>query len=74
MYSELHGIPQRRHRVILVGVREDLYPTVSNILLPKDEELTSLKEVLSDLPPLRSGLSKITNSDDNWIANIKKDA
>jgi DNA (cytosine-5)-methyltransferase 1 len=74
VYSELHGIPQRRHRVILVGVREDLYPTVSNILLPKDEELTSLKEVLSDLPPLRSGLSKMTNSDDNWIANIKKDA
>jgi DNA (cytosine-5)-methyltransferase 1 len=73
VYSELHGIPQRRHRVILIGVREDLYPTVTDMRLPKDEELTSLKDVLSDLPALRSGLSKITNSDDNWVSNIQKD-
>jgi DNA (cytosine-5)-methyltransferase 1 len=32
-----------------------------------------LKEVLSDLPALRSGLSKVTNSDDNWVSNIQKD-
>jgi DNA (cytosine-5)-methyltransferase 1 len=73
VYSELHGIPQRRHRVILIGVREDLYPSVTDIRLTKSDELTSIKDVLSDLPALRSGLSKITNSDDNWVSNIQKD-
>jgi DNA (cytosine-5)-methyltransferase 1 len=73
VYSELHGIPQRRHRVILIGVREDLYPNVKDIRLDKNEELTSIQDVLSDLPALRSGLSKITNTDDNWLSNIQKD-
>jgi DNA (cytosine-5)-methyltransferase 1 len=73
VYSELHGIPQRRHRVILIGVREDIYPRVKDIRLTKNEELTSIKDVLSDLPALRSGLSKITNTDDNWVSNIQKD-
>jgi len=73
VYSELHGIPQRRHRVILVGVREDLYPNVKDICLPKNKELTSIKDVLLDLPALRSGLSKITNTDGNWVSNIQKD-
>lgn len=74
VYSERHGIPQRRHRVILIGVREDLYPNVQDIRLTKDEDQTSIKDVLSDLPALRSGLSKVTNTDDNWINNIQKDA
>lgn len=73
VYSELHGIPQRRHRVILIGVRDDLYPSIKDIRLTKNEELTSIKDVLSDLPALRSGLSKITNTDENWVNNIQND-
>lgn len=73
VYSERHGIPQRRHRVILIGVREDLYPNVTDLSLPKNDIATPIKEVLSDLPQLRSGLSKIKNTDDNWIINIQKD-
>ena len=74
VYSELHGIPQRRHRVILIGVREDIYSHVNHIPLSKNEELISIKDVLSDLPSLRSGLSKILNTDDNWVGSIQKDA
>jgi DNA (cytosine-5)-methyltransferase 1 len=75
VYSELHGIPQRRHRVILIGIREDLYSNINpnDICLTKHEELTSVRDVLDDLPPLRSGLSKITNTGKNWLSNIKKD-
>jgi DNA (cytosine-5)-methyltransferase 1 len=73
VYSELHGIPQRRHRVILIGVREDLYPSVQDIRLTRSVQQTSIKEVLSDLPALRSGLSKVTNTDDNWVGNIHND-
>lgn len=74
VYSELHGIPQRRHRVILVGVREDLYSNDIDIQLTKHEELISVENVLADLPPLRSGLSKTKNTDKNWVDSIQKDA
>jgi DNA (cytosine-5)-methyltransferase 1 len=72
VYSERHGIPQRRHRVILIGVRDDLYSNVTDINLIQVEQKITVEDVLSDLPALRSGLSKITNSDDNWVSNIKK--
>jgi len=73
VYSEHHGIPQRRHRVILIGVREDLSPNVKDICLAKQEEITSVKDVLFDLPKLRSGLSKLENTDDNWVHSIQND-
>jgi DNA (cytosine-5)-methyltransferase 1 len=74
VYSELHGIPQRRHRVILLGIREDIYSKVTSVCLPKSKQPITVMDVLSDLPKLRSGLSKIENSDDNWVNNIKNDA
>jgi DNA (cytosine-5)-methyltransferase 1 len=73
VHSELHGIPQRRHRVILVGVREDVYSSDIDINLEKHKEQVSIRSVLADLPPLRSGLSKTTNTDESWVDNIQKD-
>lgn len=74
VYSEYHGIPQKRHRVILVGVREDLHPNMKSICLKKQADSYKVEDVLSDLPHLRSGLSKDTNTDDNWAKSIQKDA
>lgn len=54
--SEEYGIPQCRHRVILLGIREDL-DTVPGILY-KSKKVQNLKEIIGDLPSLRSGLSK----------------
>ncbi len=70
--SEEHGIPQARHRVIIVGLREDL-----------DQELRRLPfkpgptvfEMLHDLPYVRSGLSKEPDSFRAWrdaVAQAKK--
>ncbi len=56
--SELYGIPQARHRVILVGVRSDLGIDQIPLLVP-ERELT-VRDVLDDLPPLSSGLSRKT--------------
>lgn len=58
--SELHGVPQARHRLIVVGVRDDIAETPTS-LLPSVKVET--RKVLSGLPRLRSGLSK---SDDPW--------
>lgn len=62
--SEDYGIPQARHRVILMGVREDRVG-VPNTLQPLGHRVT-VKEVLSDLPPLRSGFSKRTDTQADW--------
>ncbi|MCY2963375.1 MAG: DNA cytosine methyltransferase [Planctomycetota bacterium] len=53
---ESYGIPQVRHRVILVGIREDL----GSLQLPslKPARPPSVNDVIGDLPALRSGLSR----------------
>lgn len=53
--SERFGIPQMRHRVILLGVKKDSQKA-TDILLPVSE--VSLKDTLSDIPKIRSGFSE----------------
>lgn len=54
--SEDYGIPQTRHRVILLGVREDFYQGETSIL--EESPAVSVKDAIGDLPRLTSGLSK----------------
>ncbi|WP_355660232.1 DNA cytosine methyltransferase [Halomonas salifodinae] len=78
--AEDHGIPQARHRVILVGVRNDIVSRaggssgLAELLhmpkLGKDEQLP-VRKVLDELPPLRSGLSR-DDSDEAWYATTKR--
>lgn len=70
--SEIYGIPQARHRVILLGVREDLN-SVPSTLSPFIRPIT-VKEVLTDLPPLRSGFSKQKDERSDWEKLINKNA
>lgn len=60
--SEKYGIPQRRHRVILLGVRSDMVHRSTGILTESIQ--VSFDEVLGDLPQIRSGLSPRSN--DSW--------
>ncbi|MDR2011121.1 MAG: DNA cytosine methyltransferase [Bacteroidales bacterium] len=67
--SEEYGIPQKRHRVILLGLREDM--SAPGRILVKREEV-SLSSVIGNLPKIRSGLSRefthseiITDKDGN---------
>jgi DNA (cytosine-5)-methyltransferase 1 len=76
--SENYSIPQKRHRVILLGIREDLTHKWDNsMLLEKCKNKITVKDVLNGLPKLRSGLSKAKkHTDDDWIdavLNIKND-
>jgi DNA (cytosine-5)-methyltransferase 1 len=64
--AENHGIPQARHRVILIGVREDIVRSPGTIsLLPS----VSTGRVIASLPRLRSKLSKQPDSAEQW-ANV----
>jgi DNA (cytosine-5)-methyltransferase 1 len=68
--AEEHGIPQSRHRVILLGVRRGATRRTPRSLTNAPQ--TSLGEVLKDLPHLRSGLSKGPDSADEWEKAVKE--
>jgi len=70
--SENYGIPQARHRVILIGVREDIN-TIPEIIEPADDTIC-VESILSDLPALRSGFSKRQDNADAWTKTISKHA
>lgn len=56
--SERFGVPQARHRVIIIGVRKDkVNRTRSDLKLRRINPVTAVREALSGLPALRSGLS-----------------
>lgn len=62
--SEEYGIPQNRHRVILLGIREDI--TFIPDILKKSDSYSTVSEVIGKLPQIRSGISKsFINSE--WI-------
>ena len=84
--AEEFNIPQKRHRVILLGIREDI-DTIPSILKRGDKEL-DIKSIIGDLPKLRSGLGRSIissktidgkkkrtykneiDSDENWLQYI----
>lgn len=55
--SEEYGIPQKRHRVILLGIREDIGHPGSIGYLNKKKPVT-LESVIGKLPKIRSGISR----------------
>ena len=68
--SEQYGIPQTRHRVILLGVRADLWDAGVPILTPAPRDVP-VSQVLQGLPKLRSGLSRATDGPEEWRAALE---
>ena len=82
--TERYGVPQRRHRVILLGIREDFYPgNIQPLIKCKNE--TTLIQVIGSFPEIRSGIGRevcgtnekgkniyrnIKNSNANWTEAI----
>ncbi|ALS34633.1 DNA (cytosine-5)-methyltransferase 1 [Pseudoalteromonas translucida KMM 520] len=69
---EQYGIPQARHRVILLGVREDIKATPETLKLC--EHQVTVEQVISDLPNLRSGFSKQKDNAKDWETAVTKNA
>jgi DNA (cytosine-5)-methyltransferase 1 len=64
-----YGIPQDRHRIIILGVRENIKPTPEP--LTKSQNVISVSNVIGDLPKLRSSLSKEKDSPAAWKSTIE---
>jgi len=67
--SEEYGIPQARHRVILLGIRDDIDATPMQL---KKKTIQSFNDATHDLPKLRSKLSKEEDSNEQWGHAVKK--
>lgn len=72
--AEQFGVPQARHRVILLGIREDVEVTPR---LLRASDIVPVSEVLNGLPRVRSRLSREPDSPNAWhnrlIAALKSD-
>jgi DNA (cytosine-5)-methyltransferase 1 len=69
--AEEHGVPQARHRVILIGVRSDLDPMPR--VAVKVRAAVRLADVIGGLPRIRSGLSDGDSLQD-WRMHVLKGA
>lgn len=67
--AENYGIPQSRHRVILLGVRKDAGAS-RHELLSKISKPVTVKHAIENLPRLRSRLSK-ADSVEAWRAAVQ---
>ena len=61
--AEEHGVPQMRHRVFILGIREDL--TVEPGTLPQ-ETPPSVVDTIGDLPRIRSGITGTPDTPAAW--------
>lgn len=65
--AEEYGVPQARHRMFILGIRSDI-DVKPEILKKKNPP--SVVDVIGDLSPLRSGLSKERDNFNNWSSII----
>ncbi len=64
-----YGVPQDRHRIIILGIRGDI--NIGPELLTKSQDTIPITHVIRDLPKLRSSLSKEKDSPAAWRDAIK---
>jgi DNA (cytosine-5)-methyltransferase 1 len=67
--SENYGIPQTRHRVILLGIRNDINQIPSVL---EEQKHVSISKVLSGLTKLRGKLSRGADDGKKWKDSLDK--
>lgn len=70
--AEDYGIPQARHRILLLGVREDVGARAKPGVLERSSDIVSVASALRGLPPLRSRLSRQVDGSDEWLAALQE--
>ncbi len=74
--AERHGVPQARHRLIIVGIRKDLaaYGSVSDIPVLKEFSPVPVSGVIGGLPTLRGSVSPRFRTAGTWQQCLMGDA
>lgn len=62
------GIPQRRHRVIILGIREDVADSIA-VVKKSDDDIT-VSDAIQDLPSLKSSISSRWKEAGPWLREI----
>ena len=70
--AEDFGVPQRRHRVIIVGIRSDLAATASGARIVASDPRRTVTDVIGAFPPLRSGLSRGDDTPAAWRDTVTR--
>lgn len=68
VHSERHGIPQARHRVFILGVSDGT--EFERDILP-DAAMIPMRDAISDLPKIRSRLSREEDNLSSWVDTLK---
>lgn len=66
--AEDYGIPQARHRIFIVGIRSDI--DIEPRTLEKSDQRPTVRDVIGDLPGIRSHLSGTPDSDELWAQAV----
>ncbi|MDP4028386.1 MAG: DNA cytosine methyltransferase [Gallionella sp.] len=61
--AEKYGIPQARHRMLILGIREDIHITPKTL---QESEATTVAQAIGDLPKIRSAVSKEPDTLELW--------
>ena len=69
VHSEKYGIPQKRARVIILGINEKFLKRLPGILAVSDVKRT-VEQVIDDLPKLRSELSRPKGTFEDWRSTL----
>jgi len=67
--SEEYGVPQNRHRVIILGIRQDI--DVQPASLKKTHGKVSVQDAIADLPALQSSVSLRSSKTAEWEKTIQ---
>ncbi|MBP2486016.1 DNA (cytosine-5)-methyltransferase 1 [Rhizobium leguminosarum] len=68
--AEEFGVPQRRHRVIIVGIRSDLAHRVAGAEIAITNMARTVADAIGTMPALRSGISRSQDSTSAWRREV----
>lgn len=68
--AEEFGIPQRRHRVIIVGIRSDLAGKAAGATIAVSGPSRTVSDAIATMPSLRSGISRGADSAEDWRQEV----
>ncbi|MFN3627065.1 MAG: DNA cytosine methyltransferase, partial [Parvibaculum sp.] len=68
--AEDFGVPQRRHRVIIVGIRSDLAALAAGASIAVPAATRTVEETIGNMPALRSGISRTIDTAAAWQREV----